>query len=501
MITDITDLRRRGVIIVATGGWLVVLSLLILTIGGETPNAGFALSFSAALNLLPTWCAFRGRTDRYARATIGAMAALQPALLIFAMEGSIWQVDLHLYFFVALAALTLMWDIRPILLACGLIALHHAVLAMVAPEWVFQGGGDVVRVLIHALATAMLGLLLCWITVCIANLTRNIKQSRNKSEAQAKELAKTSQSLQEALAKLEDEKQKRAEAQAAANHIREVEHIRIASEFENTVSDVTHAVAATATMLERSARELKAIASETGQEAGDVASSAEEASRAAETVARGVSEMTASIANIAVNAGQQSSLAEKATIQTNGGGEAIGTLSAQSQTIGDATRAIAKIAKRTDLLSLNAAIEAASAGPAGRGFTIVAHEVKALATQATQAATQIDTFLKGVKEGTMEAEQSFDEIATAIAELNKSALSISQDVENQRQTADSIEQYAQNAAGAVESMAGRTKLLSERAMAARNLSDELENAAAALAENVRSLEKSTEGFIENLKAA
>ncbi|MEL6530542.1 MAG: methyl-accepting chemotaxis protein [Pseudomonadota bacterium] len=501
MITNIVDLRRRGVVVVAGGGWLVVFALIVLAIAGANANAAVALIFSAALNLIPTWCAVKGRTDRTARMAIGVMAAFQPALIVFAMEGSLWQIDFHLYFFVALAALTLLWDIRPILLACGLIAAHHALLSAVSPAWVFWGGGGVVRVLIHAAATVMIGLLLCWITLCLANLTRNIEQSRRETEQKAQELAQTSASLKNALAKVEIEKQKSAQAKAAVNTIREEEHRRITAQFESSISDVTHAVAATATMLERSAGELKAIASETGQEAREVAQSAESASKAAGTVARGVAEMSASIANIAVNASQQSNLTVQATEQTNGGGKAIGSLSGQSQTIGEATRAIVRIAERTDLLSLNAAIEAASAGEAGRGFTIVAHEVKALAGQAAEAATQIDTFLQGVRDGTLEAEHSFAEIETAILELSKSALSISHDVESQRQSADTIEEYARNAAGEVNRMAGRTKLLSERATAARNLSDELENAAAALAENVRSLERSTDGFISNLKVA
>ena len=501
MITDIVDLRRRGIIVVAGGGWLAVFSLLIFAVAGGMPNVWIALLFSAILNLIPTWFAIQGLTDRYARMAIGIMAALQPAFIVFAMEGSLWQIDFHLYFFVALAALTLMWDIRPILLACGLIAAHHAVLASLAPDWVFWGGGGVVRVLIHAVATAMIGLLLCWITMCIANLTSNMEQSKRQSEAQAEELAQTSASLQEALTKVEIEKQKSLQAKAAVNNIREEEHRRITEQFESSISDVTHAVAATATMLERSAGELKVIASEAGQEARDVAQSAESASKAAGTVARGVAEISASIASIAVNASQQNGLTAKATQQTNGGGDAIGTLSAQTQTIGEATRAIVRIAQRTDLLSLNAAIEAASAGAAGRGFTIVAHEVKALAAQAAEAATQIDAFLKGVKEGTLEAEHSFAEIASAISELNKSALSISQDVENQRLSADTIEEYARGAAREVGEMATRSRSLASTADGTKQLSAELERAAAALLETVRHLENASSRFVAGLKAA
>ncbi len=500
MIAHIDELRRRGVVTVTMGGWLVVVAQGVIAIS-HGANALVALALSALLNLIPTWCAMRGRTDLHARLAIGVMAALQPALILYAMEGSLWQIDTHLYFFVALAALTLMWDIRPIILACALIALHHVALSFLAPDWLFWGGGGVVRVMIHAVATVMIGALLCWTTLCLARMMRNIEKAREHSENQAQKLKEAGVSLQRALTKLKKEQAVSARTRAEISKVRKIEYQKVAAQFESSISDVTHAVAATANMLERSASELKKIATEAGNEARDVAQCAGAASRSASNVAAGVAEMSSSIANIAVNVSQQSELTAQATDRSGGGGQAIGSLSQQSQTIGEATRAIVRIAQRTDLLSLNAAIEAASAGAAGRGFTIVAHEVKALAGQAAEAATEIDEILSGVHEGTLEAERSFAGIDAVIAELNQAALSIRSDVETQRQSADTIEEHAREAAVEVDTMAERTEALSQRAAAARKLSDELEHAATALAQNVRNLEQSTENFMGNLQAA
>lgn len=179
----------------------------------------------------------------------------------------------------------------------------------------------------------------------------------------------------------------------------------------------------------------------------------------------------------------------------------MGGLSIHSDTIGEATRAIVRIAERTNLLSLNAAIEAASAGEAGRGFTIVAQEVKALAMQASQAATEIDEFLSGVRSGTLEAERSFEAIDTAITELAKAATTIRWDVESQRNSADTIEDYARAAADDVGAIAKRSKTLASTASNAKTLSTELDEAAAAMILNVRDLELSTAQFTANLKAS
>lgn len=500
MIANIGDLRRRGILFVTLGGWAVVLVLCIMALAiGE--DALTAAAISALLNLVPTWNVIRRRQDVDARLALGVMAALQPSLMLYAMQGSLWQIDMHLYFFVALAALTLLWDIRPIVLACSIIIVHHAILAFAQPDWVFWGGGSLVRVMLHGIATALIGSILGWITFSLRQLLFKVEDARRMSEAQAAELSATTSNLEAAIEAVKAEQELSARAREEASRARAAVRDGIAAEFEASVSAVTDAVADTASMFERTARGLKSISQEAGGEAQSMVGSAVSASKAANTVAAGVAEMSLSIAGIAINVGQQSDLTSKATKRSGSGGEAIGMLTEQSKTIGEATRAIVRIAERTDLLSLNAAIEAASAGVAGRGFTIVAQEVKALAQQAAEAATQIDAFLSGVRSGTFEAERSFKAIDAAIADLDRAAHAIRYDVDNQRQSADTIEGFARNAAEESDAMVERTRALAERASAAHDLAGELEIAAAALAENVRNLERSTEDFKTNLKAA
>ena len=149
----------------------------------------------------------------------------------------------------------------------------------------------------------------------------------------------------------------------------------------------------------------------------------------------------------------------------------------------------------------SAAIEAASAGVAGRGFTIVAQEVKALAQQASEAATAIDDFLKGVRAGTHEAEHSFRAIDSAISELAEAATAIRWDVEVQKRSADTIEEYARAASADIGDMAERSCALATTASSTQQLSEELDRATAAMLNNVRDLERSTARFVANLKAS
>ena len=112
-----------------------------------------------------------------------------------------------------------------------------------------------------------------------------------------------------------------------------------------------------------------------------------------------------------------------------------------------------------------------------------------------------NSWRREVRDGTLEAERSFVAIDAAIGELGKAAKLIRHDVENQRQSADTIQTFARSAAGEADAMAEQTQALAKRAQAASELSTELDQAALDLAENVRNLEASTRSFTANLKAA
>lgn len=500
MMAAVSLLRKRGMLLLVGAGWgvVVALCLMVPTVGTKALNAAM---IGTVLNVLPSWCVMLGKTGRHARMIVAIDATLLPALLVYAAQGTGWQIDMHMYFFVSLVALTLLCDVRPIICACAIIVIHHGLLTYAAPNWVFSSGGGFERVIIHVIAVALIGVCLTFFGIEYGRVLRRSERARLESMRQTTQNEETNAKLQSAIAQINAEQLARAEALEAAAMERKAAFEQMAQEFETSVSAVTRSVANTAQLLEDAAGQLKLISDATGDEARGAVGSAEKASRAANTVAAGVAELSLAIAEVAVNVDQQSELTLIATERSGGGGKAIGSLAQQSRTIGEATRAILRIAERTNLLSLNAAIEAASAGASGRGFGIVAHEVKILAEQASTTASQIDRFLKGVRSGTLEAERSFQAIDSAVSALDKAASSIRFDVDNQRQSADTIESFARKAASEVDGMVGQIRSLSERAGATAQLSDELDRAAAALAENIHNLELSTQGFTTRLKSA
>ncbi len=493
------QVRGRGVVGILVTGWSISIALIAICLMRE-PTLLWAAILSVALNIFPSVQAVRRDFSPATIASIVLMATVQPFCIYYVMQESGMPPQSPLAYVVAVVTIAFLCDPRALIWGTLICIAQICALAVFAPEWVFYHDGLAWRSILHIIGLAVIGAVGTVIIATLKRLLSELATARQNTDAQVDLLREQAEDLANALHRVENERRERERFEMDQIAARKAELTRLANDFEESISTVTHTIARTGDMLAHTTKALNAIAHDTGQSAADVSQSAEAASNAARTVAQGVAELSNSISSIAVNVGQQNDLTTSATQRSSIGGEAVGTLSTHSHTIGEATRAIVRIAERTNLLSLNAAIEAATAGPAGRGFTIVAQEVKALAMQASEAATEIDAFLSGMRTGTLEAERSFAAIDMAITELAQAATAIRWDVERQRKSADTIENYARTAADDVNAMAKRSKSLVSTASAAEKLSGELNQAAADMIGSVRNLEQSTAKFMANLKA-
>jgi methyl-accepting chemotaxis protein len=161
------------------------------------------------------------------------------------------------------------------------------------------------------------------------------------------------------------------------------------------------------------------------------AAGAEQTNQQATMVASASEELAASVNEIAQQVTEASRIAASAVSEANKSEESVSLLISAAEKIGDVVELINSIASQTNLLALNATIEAARAGEAGRGFSVVASEVKALAAQTAKATEEIKVQVGGIQTSSQSTAQSIKEIARVINNVSAINTAISGAVEEQ----------------------------------------------------------------------
>ena len=253
------------------------------------------------------------------------------------------------------------------------------------------------------------------------------KARREAEERQAEENRKANEK------RLADEREaaqaRAAEEKAAAD--RKAAMHTLADQFERAVGNIVNSVSSASTELEAAATTLTQTADTTQELAGVVASASEEASANVQSVSAATDEMSSSVNEISRQVQESSRIAGEAVKQAQTTDARITSLSQAAGRIGDVVKLITAVAEQTNLLALNATIEAARAGEAGKGFAVVASEVKLLAAQTAKATTEISTQIAGMQTETSAAVGAIKEIGSTIAHISEIATSIASAVEEQ----------------------------------------------------------------------
>lgn len=177
-------------------------------------------------------------------------------------------------------------------------------------------------------------------------------------------------------------------------------------------------------------------------------------------ISAGISQLGSSVQEIAASASSAAQVTAAAVSSASQVSNIITQLDKSGAEITEVMRMISGIAEQTNLLALNATIEAARAGEAGKGFAVVASEVKELAKETARAAGDVSDRVTMIQTQTAEAVQAIGQITNIISEIDQISASIASAVQEQAATTDSIarnmrsgEQESSLVAGRVAEMA------------------------------------------------
>jgi len=252
------------------------------------------------------------------------------------------------------------------------------------------------------------------------------------------------------------ERQRLAADQEASQQAREAQAGRVRELIESfrvEVAEMLTSVSSNADQMQATAEALTSVAEETAGGANGAAAASEQASGNVQNVASAAEELSASITEISRQVATTTDIVGTAVSNATVTNDKIGGLADAANRIGEVVTLIQAIAEQTNLLALNATIEAARAGEAGKGFAVVASEVKELATQTAKATEEISSQIAEIQSATKEAVVAIGQISETMGEVNQYTSTIAAAVEQQGAATNEISSNVQEAARGTQEVA------------------------------------------------
>ncbi|WP_019960512.1 methyl-accepting chemotaxis protein [Woodsholea maritima] len=255
----------------------------------------------------------------------------------------------------------------------------------------------------------------------------------------------------------------------------------MASEVEEATMSGVGEVTMIADDVSQRSQSMREVLAKAGKEAEDVSRHAKESVEKADRASSLASQIVEAISEVTVQISRSDELARSAVNQASESRSRVEELRDAARQIGDFVDLINELAEQTNLLALNATIEAARAGEAGKGFAVVASEVKALAAQTNKSTEEITARVQGIQDRTMGAVKAIEAISTSIDSLSEVTAAVAAAMEEQRTATASFTEFVTDTRNVVSEVAGQIASISQTTTEAAREADQMADAVVKMA--------------------
>ena len=271
--------------------------------------------------------------------------------------------------------------------------------------------------------------------------------------------------------------------------------------FETKIQQIFDVMIASINSVESATRTLNFAANNTVHGANEAEQASSLAAVQISTMSKTIERLTLSMHDLSYRVLSTTNVISDATSSANDADEEAKALTISAEKIGQIIELITDIAIKTDLLALNATIEAARAGDAGRGFAIVASEVKNLATQTTRGTDDIFSQVSAMQGAAKNAAISVNHIGEKLNNLNIAGTTIAAALEEQANaTQEIVKNISKTSDYSTEAMANITKV-SNAAFETHNAVDDTKKASAKLISETAMMKNAVSDFLALVRAA
>jgi methyl-accepting chemotaxis protein len=266
--------------------------------------------------------------------------------------------------------------------------------------------------------------------------------------------------------------------------------------FQQSIAEIVGHLEGHAGRMSSASKDLAALSSEADVRASKSAQSTQRVSSNVDVVASSIRDIAATLTATAEDAERTSAVAVATRQAVETAKQDATALTEAARAIGQVMALIEEVAEQTNLLALNATIEAARAGEMGRGFSVVAHEVKQLATRTSQATDDVRGGLQGIIAASLRIEERVAKLAESIDQVAGVAETIAESMRKQDANSQAITSTTARTASDVREVAAGVSDVAGMIGETKQAADLVTRVSTDLGQQAADLRAAVERFVE-----